>query len=149
MRSRSVARSNGITKLEKSKRLLENLSPKMFSFNFKRSNSNSWKKPIIIIPFYVAASYILYICVLISMYEVHSRKLNVRTQGPLQSGPPQQRVDFSLEDSKVRNRYGQYREVSLKMVKPWGFVNRLKSWKLHTKWIAPCESTAEEVSFEW
>ena len=149
MRSRSVARSNGVTKLEKSKRLLENLSPKMFSFDFKRSNSNSWKKTIIL-PFYVAATYILYICVLISMYEVHSRKLNVRTQGPaLQSGPPQQRVDFSLEDSKVRNRYGQYREVSLKMVKPWSFVNKLKSWKLHTKWIAPCESTAEEVSFEW
>ena len=40
MKSCSVARSNGITKLEKSKRLVESLSPRVFSFYFKSSNSN-------------------------------------------------------------------------------------------------------------
>ena len=35
------------------------------------------------------------------------------------------------------------------MVTPKDFVERLKKLELHTKQIVPCESTAEEVSFEW
>ena len=50
-----------------------------------------------------------------------------------------QRLTFRLHSWTQKKRLGHTK----------GFPSQTQKLELHTKQIAPCESTAEEVSFEW
>ena len=67
-------------------------------------------------------------CIVVVLYERHScNELS------------NQRLTFRLQSWTQKKRLGHTK----------GFPSQTQKLELHTKQIAPCERTAEEVSFEW